>query len=100
MLAEDRFDRAHDSVSASDREPLPYLEWLLAREMPGCDNLLATPKLIPIIDAAHQTRANDTQPADALCSGACLVIGNGSPRRRCRDLLFARARLLRKGLRC
>ena len=67
--------------------------------MPGCHNLLATPKLIPIIGAAHQTRANDTQPADAL-SGARLVIGQGSPAAAA-VICYSRARVdYKRGLRC
>jgi hypothetical protein len=44
-LAKGRFDRAHDPGPATDRDPLPELERLLATQVSGRDDLVAATQL-------------------------------------------------------
>jgi len=40
-FTKERFDRAHDPLPASNRQPLPHPNRPLAREMPGRHDLIA-----------------------------------------------------------
>jgi hypothetical protein len=46
----------HDPFPASDRQPLPDGEWVVARQVPGCDDLLAASKLVLVVDNGHGQR--------------------------------------------
>jgi len=48
--AEGRLDRAHDPDAAGDLHPLVDLEWLLAGEVAGRDDLAVATQLIPILN--------------------------------------------------
>jgi hypothetical protein len=62
-LTQEWFDRAHDPLPDSDRQPITDLDRFGAGQMPGRHDLIAATKLIPILDAAHQTRPHPTRPA-------------------------------------
>ena len=49
-LAEDRFDRAHDSGLAGDLDPVARLERRFARQPPGSDDLVTPAQLVLIGD--------------------------------------------------
>jgi hypothetical protein len=76
---EQRLDRSHDSGLTADLDAIADLERLLVIQMARRHHLVATPKLIAIVDPSHRQSGRYAPRAPTPCLGA---IANGAQARR------------------